>query len=47
MVEGVIIYAVAGVGVWYWGKGTFWSETLEPGSATEGPETDQEKPSDS
>jgi hypothetical protein len=30
LVEGVVIYAVAGVGVWYWGKGTFWSATLQP-----------------
>jgi len=26
--EGIAVYAVAGVGVWYWGKGTFWSATL-------------------
>jgi hypothetical protein len=24
LVEGVLVYAVAGVIVWYWGKGTFW-----------------------
>jgi len=30
LIEGVAIYAIAGVGVWYWGKGTFWSETLQP-----------------
>ena len=30
LIEGVLIYAAAGVGVWYWGKGTFWSATLQP-----------------
>ena len=29
LIEGVAIYAVAGLGVWYWGKGTFWSDTLK------------------
>lgn len=29
LVEGVVIYAIAGVGVWYWGKGTFWSARLD------------------
>ena len=24
LVEGVAVYAVAGILVWYWGKGTFW-----------------------
>ena len=28
LVEGIAVYAVVGIGVWYWGKGTFWSETL-------------------
>ena len=28
--EGIVIYAIAGLGVWYWGKGTFWSATLQP-----------------
>lgn len=27
--EGIAIYALAGVAVWYWGKGTFWSATLQ------------------
>jgi hypothetical protein len=31
LIEGVVIYAIAGVGVWYWGKGTFWSDTMRPG----------------
>ena len=30
LIEGVAIYAIAGLLVWYWGKGTFWSETLRP-----------------
>jgi len=30
LVEGVVVYAVAGFAVWYWGRGTFWSETLQP-----------------
>ena len=30
LLEGVAVYAVVGFGVWYWGKGTFWSETLSP-----------------
>ena len=30
LVEGVVIYALAGLGVWYWSKGTFWSDTLRP-----------------
>ena len=25
LLEGVLIYAVAGLAVWYWGKGTFWT----------------------
>jgi hypothetical protein len=28
--EGIVVYAVAGLAVWYWGRGTFWSETLQP-----------------
>lgn len=28
LLEGAIVYAAAGVAVWYWGKGTFWSATL-------------------
>lgn len=28
LVEGVAIYTLAGVAVWYWGKGTFWSASL-------------------
>jgi hypothetical protein len=28
LLEGIAVYAVAGVAVWYWGKGTFWSATL-------------------
>jgi hypothetical protein len=30
LIEGVLVYAVAGLGIWYWGKGTFWSRTLAP-----------------
>lgn len=30
LIEGIVIYAIAGLGVWYWGKGTFWSATLQP-----------------
>lgn len=26
--EGIAVYAVGGLLVWYWGKGTFWSATL-------------------
>ena len=37
LVEGVLIYAAAGVGVWYWGKGTFWSRTLQPDDADADP----------
>ena len=25
LIEGVVVYALAGVAVWYWGKGTFWT----------------------
>ncbi len=28
LLQGILAYAVAGVAVWYWGKGTFWSESL-------------------
>lgn len=28
LLEGIAVYAVFGLGVWYWGKGTFWSATL-------------------
>lgn len=28
LLEGIAIYAIAGLAVWYWGKGTFWSATL-------------------
>ena len=30
LIEGAVIYALFGLAVWYWGKGTFWSETLRP-----------------
>jgi hypothetical protein len=39
LLEGVVVYAVAGLAVWYWGKGTFWSETLHPGDPA-----DRQKP---
>lgn len=29
LLEGIAVYAVVGLGVWYWGKGTFWSGTLQ------------------
>lgn len=29
LIEGVVIYAVFGAAVWYWGKGTFWSQSLQ------------------
>ena len=35
LIEGVLVYAVAGLGVWYWGKGTFWSRTLTPTDESE------------
>ncbi len=28
LLEGIAVYAVFGLVVWYWGKGTFWSATL-------------------
>lgn len=28
LLEGIAVYAVAGLVVWYWGKGTFWSESM-------------------
>ena len=27
--EGIAVYVVVGAAVWYWGKGTFWSVTLQ------------------
>ena len=30
LIEGVVAYAVVGMGIWYWGRGTFWSRTLAP-----------------
>lgn len=38
LLEGVAVYAVVGLAVWYWGQGTFWSETL--GQEREPPPTD-------
>ncbi len=29
LLEGIAVYAAVGVGVWYWGKATFWSATLK------------------
>ena len=44
LIEGIAIYAIAGLGVWYWGKGTFWSDTMrpddEPGDPEEGKNAD-------
>jgi len=37
LLEGVAVYALVGLGVWYWGKGTFWSETLSPDALDETP----------
>jgi hypothetical protein len=34
LLEGIVIYGVAGVAVWYWGRGTFWSASLQPGDET-------------
>jgi hypothetical protein len=46
LLEGVVVYAVAGLAVWYWGKGTFWSETLhrQDESATDDHSDDDEAP---
>ncbi|MFQ5478102.1 MAG: hypothetical protein ACE5E4_05755 [Candidatus Binatia bacterium] len=30
LIEGVVIYAVAGAAVWAWSKGTFWSKRMKP-----------------
>jgi hypothetical protein len=38
LLEGIAVYAVAGLAVWYWGRGTFWSETLQPEDLDETPE---------
>ena len=29
LLEGIAIYTLGGLAVWYWGKGTFWSATLQ------------------
>ena len=50
LLEGIAVYAVAGLAVWYWGRGTFWSETLQPQDRPHAPESDadaeQHAPSD-
>jgi hypothetical protein len=50
LLEGVVVYAVAGLAVWYWGRGTFWSETLQPQDRVDTPESaadaEQRTPSD-
>lgn len=38
LLEGIAVYAVAGLAVWYWGRGTFWSETLQPDDLDDTPE---------
>jgi len=37
LLEGIAVYAVAGLAVWYWGRTTFWSETLAPEDLEETP----------
>jgi hypothetical protein len=37
LLEGIVVYAVAGLAVWYWGRGTFWSETLQPEDLDDAP----------
>jgi hypothetical protein len=37
LVEGALVYAAVGIGVWYWGKGTFWSDTLRHEPRPRGP----------
>ena len=47
--EGIAVYAVAGLAVWYWGRGTFWSETLQPEDLEDVPpdaqDPDEDRPS--
>lgn len=42
LLEGIAVYAVAGLAVWYWGRTTFWSETLEPEDLEENPKERRE-----
>ena len=41
LVEGVLAYAVAGLGVWIWGRRTFWSPTLRPQDDDQGGSDDR------
>lgn len=34
LIEGIVVYAVGGAGVWIWGQRTFWSPTLQPTDET-------------
>jgi hypothetical protein len=36
LLEGIAIYVLVGLAVWYWGKGTFWSATLQAPDDDEG-----------
>jgi hypothetical protein len=38
LLEGIAVYAVAGLAVWYWGRSTFGSETLKPERLVDRPE---------
>ena len=37
LIEGVAVYCVAGLGVWYWGKGTFWRGPRTDDAGPDGP----------
>jgi hypothetical protein len=34
LIEGIVIYAIGGAVVWFWGKGTFWVGTREAGTVS-------------
>jgi len=42
LVEGIAVYSAAGLAVWYWGRGTFWSETLRPDELDAASETEDD-----
>jgi hypothetical protein len=43
LLEGVLVYAIGGAGVWLWGQRTFWSPTLQP-SERDGERRDEASP---
>jgi predicted exporter len=43
LLEGIAVYAVVGLVVWYWGKGTFWSETLRKPASEEKPSRSEDE----